>query len=146
MINIYLNCGKEVIHRNDAYFDRNFFLKHAVDDTIKNIIYKIDMCKYTKNGFMNTQDGSGLAITNLSTGCKTVINVYTFPNILFSVEEAGRNALEEALKLPWGSVVMSTLPILRGNNINNVYNIIGVWDNPRVFNNYDDMFRAVDNY
>lgn len=91
------------------------------------------MCKYTKNGFMNTQDGSGVDITNLSTGCKTVINVYTFPNILFSVEEAGRNALEEALKLPWWSVVVSTLPILRGNNINNVYNIIGVWDNPRYF-------------
>lgn len=49
-------------------------------------------------------NGVTLDVDCLSTGCKTVLNVFYFPNKVFCLKECGDNALEVIYNLKEGSV------------------------------------------
>lgn len=93
----------EYIELNDVFFNQNTASK--IDNNAKKIIEYIDnselISKYKiKSKFNETV----LDIDQLSTGCKTVLNVYYFPNKVFCIKECGNNALEMLYKLEKGMV------------------------------------------
>lgn len=57
------------------------------------VMQKIDHAVLKAGNRIETPYGLGY-ITNLSTGCKTVINILKYPDIIFSVDECGANAIE----------------------------------------------------
>lgn len=57
-----------------------------------------------------SRDNVYLDFRYLSTGCKTVINVYSCPKTLFYAIECGNNAHLELLKLPRGKVIIPNAP------------------------------------
>lgn len=152
MLNVYcINIPSELQSRlvqyNDQFFDMEFYSKKAaVDQNIINLIKHIDGSKYAGNGFIRTVAGNGPDLTYLSTGCKTAINVYTFSNYIFSLEEIGDNAKEEIFKLKTGNIVIDTLPILDCGNIINEYRLIGLYKTPQIYESYSDLFNGIERW
>lgn len=58
-----------------------------MDDAIINIIKAIDGSVYLGNGRFHTKLDEIIGLDSLSTGCKTVINVYNNPDKLFDCTE-----------------------------------------------------------
>ena len=88
---------------NDVYFNKN--TAEFLDERAKVIIQQIDQSemldKYTiKSRFNETV----LNIDQLSTGCKTVLNIIYNPQKIFDIRECGENALDVIYKLPHGNI------------------------------------------
>jgi hypothetical protein len=80
------------INNNDCYF----FLTELSDDDVTNrVLSTIDKAKYNSNNTIIGRDEKlgALNSTCLSTGAKTLLNVYKHPDVCFSLEECGLNAL-----------------------------------------------------
>ncbi len=85
------------ILKNDLYF--NLYtsnLPFTEDD--KRIIYQIDKAKLTDNNHIETKYGLG-TIRNLSSGCKTYLNIIKNPDKIVSTKECGKNVLTLLFKL-----------------------------------------------
>lgn len=87
---------------NDLYFRSAFLYR---DDFICEILDTVDQCDYVSDSVvfsrrLNCQIPIGL----LSTGCKTLLNIYMHSNICFSVEECGMNAIMMLRKFRDGKV------------------------------------------
>lgn len=96
---------KNYIKFNDAYFNK-YYTDYKIDDTAKNIIKSIDEVEYTGNYRFKSKfekEEAHIKLTELSTGCKTALNVYFNPDKIFTVAECGNNAFEEILKLNSGN-------------------------------------------
>ena len=48
--------------------------------------------------------GEVLNIDKLSTGCKTLLNIFYNPDIIFDIRECGENALDLIYALPEGNI------------------------------------------
>ena len=102
-----------VKHRNDAWFDANFRQsKIVMDAVVKRIIMQIDGSKVVDNRTIITRFGEARTLDYLSTGCKTAINVYMFPDICFNAIECSSNSLQEILRLNRGYVIMPLRPLI----------------------------------
>lgn len=69
----------------------------------------IDDSVYIKEDKMYSRFDKELCISMklLSTGCKTLINVYSFKNKIFDIVACGNNVIEEIFKLKKGNIFIS---------------------------------------
>ena len=107
MIDIYTEKKepKDWIFQNDLYFNLNTaneeMSKNEVDliqqiDKAQyeiNLIQQVDEAKLTPDKHIETKYGLG-TIRNLSSGCKTLLNIVKHPDKVVNVEECGPNVLK----------------------------------------------------
>ncbi|MDO5408643.1 MAG: hypothetical protein Q4F28_15145 [Eubacteriales bacterium] len=119
MIEVYLYKpnGEVLIEWNDSFFNVSSY--EAVSQStgeerskLANIIRNIDGSELLDGSDIRTGFGHLTDISNLSTGCKTAINVYLNPDKLISCDEAGNNAFEEILNIGTGRIQIRELPVL----------------------------------
>lgn len=104
---IYQRKDLDIRRDNDWEFDEwlsspDFF----IDEKIKALVRDIDGTECSDDGLIKNRSGRDISLDNLSTGCKTAINIYCNPNVVFDTIECGNNAKIEILKLPHGNAVM----------------------------------------
>ena len=92
---------------NDAWFD-TYITKIQFDDNIIQLIKLIDEVEYIGEYRVKSKFVKDIAISvkELSSGCKTVINVASFPSHIFSVAECGDNALQVLFNLKRGNIYL----------------------------------------
>lgn len=89
MINIYTNKtdSSDWIIQNDLYFNLNTSNEKMSQSEI-DLIQQIDEAKLTPDKHIETKYGLG-TIRNLSSGCKTLLNIVKYPDKVVNVEECG---------------------------------------------------------
>lgn len=97
MITIYkgrkLPKGRKVERFNDMFFNR--FTVEEIDDRAAAIIFAIDRSELISKYLIKSRfDKAALNIDRLSTGCKTALNIFYNPDIIFDIRECGENALD----------------------------------------------------
>ncbi len=108
MITIFKNKkdipqNKEYIELNDIFFNQNTARK--LDERAEQFIERIDASKLlSKYRIRSRFDDIILNTDQLSTGCKTVLNVFYYPDKVFCLKECGNNALEVLYNFEKGSV------------------------------------------
>lgn len=92
---IYLYTEKQEkenwILKNDLYFNLHTS-NLPLTEKDKEAIWKIDTAKVTDDNHIETKYGLG-TIRNLSSGCKTYLNIIKNPEKIVSAEECGGNVL-----------------------------------------------------
>ena len=93
MIDIYTEKrdSKDWILRNDLYFNL-YTSNEAMSKNEINLIQRVDEAKLTPDKRIETKYGLG-TIRNLSSGCKTLLNIVKHPDKVVCVEECGPNVL-----------------------------------------------------
>lgn len=108
MITIFKNKkdipqDKEYIELNDIFFNQNTAAK--LDERAAKYIQIIDGSEFlSKYKIRSRFEDIILNIDQLSTGCKTVLNVLYFPDKVFCLKECGNNALEILYSFDKGNV------------------------------------------
>ena len=94
MIDIYTDKkeSKDWILQNDLYFNLNTGNEEMSQNEI-NLIQQVDEARLTPDKHIETKYGLG-TIRNLSSGCKTLLNIVKHPDKVVNVEECGPNVLE----------------------------------------------------
>lgn len=119
MLKIYL--GNMDVHKekyckyNDAWFDKYTDSIDFEQKFIQEIIMSIDHVAYIGSHRVLSKFEENLAISvrELSTGCKTAINVCSFPDRIFSVAECGDNALQTIFNCADGNIHIPAFVIPR---------------------------------
>lgn len=98
---VYLYTEKQEsdnwILKNDLYF--NLYTSNLpFTEEDKQVIFQIDRAKMTKDNHIETKYGIGI-VRNLSSGCKTYLNVVKNPDKVVSVKECGGNVLTLLFRL-----------------------------------------------
>lgn len=93
MIDIYTEKrnSKNWIFQNDLYFNLNTSNEEMSENEIK-LIQQVDEARLTQDKHIETKYGLG-TIRNLSSGCKTLLNIVKNPDKVVCVEECGPNVL-----------------------------------------------------
>ncbi len=108
MITIFKNKkdipqDKEYIELNDIFFNQNTATK--LDNRAEKYIQMIDGSELiSKYKIRSRFEDITLNTDQLSTGCKTVLNVLYFPDKVFCLKECGNNALEILYSFDVGNV------------------------------------------
>ena len=108
MITIFKNKkdipqDKEYIELNDIFFNQNTAAK--LDERAAKYIQIIDGSELlSKYKIQSRFEDIILNTDQLSTGCKTVLNVLYFPDKVFCLKECGNNALEILYSFEEGNV------------------------------------------
>ena len=84
--------SKDWILQNDLYFNLNTCNEEMSENEI-NLIRQVDEAKLTPDKHIETKYGLG-TIRNLSSGCKTLLNIVKHPDKVVCVEECGPNVLK----------------------------------------------------
>ena len=107
MINIYTEKknSKDWILQNDLYFNLNTGNEEMSQKEI-DLIWQIDEAKLTPDKHIETKYGLG-TIRNLSSGCKTLINIVKHPDKVVNVEECGPNVLKMIFQMDNIKIYMS---------------------------------------
>lgn len=93
----------QYVELNDLFFNQHTVIK--LDEKAKELIQLIDGAKMLSKFKIESKfNNTVLDIDCLSTGCKTVLNVLYFPEIVFCMKECGENALEQLYCLEQGHV------------------------------------------
>lgn len=145
MIKIYkeinkLPCSVDYIELNDIFFNQNTASK--IDNNANKIIEYIDNSKLISQYKIKSKfNETVLDIDQLSTGCKTALNVYYFPDKVFCIKECGNNALEMIYRLEKGMVYSdyAMIPF----NIDKVEVCNGTMS--KIINNYEELKEWWDN-
>lgn len=74
------------------YFNLNTSNEEMLQNEI-NLIWQVDEAKLTRDKHIETKYGLG-TIRNLSSGCKTLLNIVKHPDKVVCVEECGPNVLK----------------------------------------------------
>lgn len=108
MLNLYLYKPEGLVIDNEDYFFSHTIKKALTKpEFLKAIIQKIDGATY-KDGRV-FKHGLDVPWFNISTGCKTALNVALYPNTVFTLEECGGNAKSFIFELGEGSVYKSSV-------------------------------------
>lgn len=107
MIEIYTEKknSKDWILQNDLYFNLNTGNEEMTEEDI-NIIRQADNAILTPDKHIQTKYGLG-TIRNLSSGCKTLLNIMKHPDKVVCVEECGPNILKMIFKMDNIKIYMS---------------------------------------
>ena len=107
MIDIYTDKkeSKDWILQNDLYFNLNTGNEEMSQNEI-NLIQQVDEARLTPDKHIETKYGLG-TIRNLSSGCKTLLNIVKHPDKVVNVEECGPNVLEIIFTLDNIKIYMS---------------------------------------
>ena len=94
MIDIYTERkdSKDWIFYNDLYFNLNTGNEDMSQKEI-DLIQQVDEAKLTPDKHIETKYGLG-TIRNLSSGCKTLLNIVKHPDKVVNVEGCGPNVLK----------------------------------------------------
>lgn len=94
MIDIYTEKkdSRDWIIQNDLYFNLNTSNEEMTENE-KKLILQVDEAKLTSDKHIETRYGLG-TIRNLSSGCKTLLNIVKHPDKVVCVEECGPNVLK----------------------------------------------------
>ena len=94
MIDIYTEKidSKDWIIKNDLFFNLNTSNEEISDNEVA-LIKQVDDAKLTADKHIETKYGLG-TIRNLSSGCKTLLNIVKHPDKVVNVEECGPNVLK----------------------------------------------------
>lgn len=94
MIDIYTEkkISNDWIIQNDLYFNLNTSNEEMSENEIK-LIKQVDDAKLMPDKRIETKYGLG-TIRNLSSGCKTMLNIVKHPEKVVCVEECGPNVLK----------------------------------------------------
>ena len=84
--------SKDWIIKNDLFFNLNTSNEEMSDNEVA-LIKQIDDAKLTPDKHIETKYGLG-TIRNLSSGCKTLLNIVKHPEKVVCVEECGPNVLK----------------------------------------------------
>ena len=99
----HIKDKSSLVALNDAWFN-NHLQEIRFNKTEQKIIKSIDGVEYVDNGKFKSKFNSGTLIdaSELSTGCKTALNIYTFKDKIFNLAECGDNALQVILYMKQG--------------------------------------------
>lgn len=148
MLNVYvLTCNKEIITTNDAWFDL-YTIQKPVTEDMQRIIKEIDEVAYVGDGYIEPKFGVGrdkgnkqIPMENLSTGCKTALNIFAFTDKVFFTGECGMNAYEVIMQLSDGNIFIPTMPnfLTLQNSINLILD-----NKQQIIRTYDEFFDIMD--
>lgn len=107
MIDIYTEKkdSEDWILQNDMYFNLNTGNEEMSENEIK-LIQQVDDAKLTPDKHIETKYGLG-TIRNLSSGCKTLLNIIKHPDKVVCVEECGPNVLKYIFHMDHIKIYMS---------------------------------------
>lgn len=150
MLRIYIgSITKDYCILNDAYFDRYIDHINFNSNLVKYILYKIDGVKYLGQQRVSSKFVKGIAISakEMSSGCKTVLNVLSFSKEIFDIGECGDNALQVLFSLKSGNVYIPffVIPPQFNNDIEIVINEMKkviVHNNKDLENVLDKVFQS----
>ena len=149
MLKLYLgkiDHTKDVCFENDEWFDCYVTEREIkIDETVKKLIQDIDGVKYAGEGLIQSKFiDACVPIYDLSTGCKTAINIYTYKDKKFYIGECGENALDVIFRLNEGNAFVDycILP----DNMNNDIEIIGTDGSKHIVNNIVELDKYYDKY
>ena len=80
------------ILQNDWYFNL-YTSNEDFTEEDKEVIWQIDRARLTENKHIETKYGLG-TVRNLSSGCKTMLNVMKNPKKVVNADECGKNVLD----------------------------------------------------
>ena len=131
MIKLYTDiavCGKLLVDSNDKYFSDNVNSSY-LDKQCRALVYKVDGAEILDEFLMTVSTRLGLGdVRNLSTGVKTLINIYNLikrgKKGVVNVQEVGENLVLELFNL----VDDTDIGIFVGE-----YNIPGILDEQKDF-------------
>lgn len=123
----------EYIELNDIFFNQNTAAR--LDDRAAKYIQMIDHSEFlSKYKIRSRFEDIVLNTDQLSTGCKTVLNVLYYPEKVFCLKECGNNALEILYDFEQGHVYSEYAMIPFGKECVNVQTKEG-----RVINEYEEL-------
>lgn len=107
MIDIYTEKknSKDWILKNDLYFNLSTSNEEMSKEEIE-IIREVDDAILTPDKHIETKYGLG-TIRNLSSGCKTLLNIVKHPEKVVCVEECGPNVLKKIFEMDNIKIYMS---------------------------------------
>ena len=107
MIDIYTEKkeAKDWILQNDLYFNLNTS-NEEISENEKKLIQQVDEARLTLDKHIEAKYGVG-TIRNLSSGCKTLLNIVKHPDKVVNVEECGPNVLKIIFTLDNIKIFMS---------------------------------------
>lgn len=107
MIDIYTEkkASSDWILKNDLYFNLNTS-NEEMTEADKNLILQADNAILTSDKHIETKYGLG-TIRNLSSGCKTLLNIKKHPDKVVCVEECGPNVLKMIFQMDNIKIYMS---------------------------------------
>ncbi len=107
MIDIYTEKidSKDWIIKNDLFFNLNTSNEEMSDNEVA-LIKQVDDAKLTPDKHIETKYGLG-TIRNLSSGCKTLLNIVKHPEKVVCVEECGPNVLKFIFRMDNIKIYMS---------------------------------------
>lgn len=107
MIDIYTEKkdSKDWIIKNDLFFNLNTSNEEMSDNEVA-LIKQVDDAKLTPDKHIETKYGLG-TIRNLSSGCKTLLNIVKHPEKVVCVEECGPNVLKVIFTMDKIKIYMS---------------------------------------
>ena len=107
MIDIYTEKenSKDWIIQNDLFFNLYTSNEEMSDNEVA-FIRQVDDAKLTADKHIDTKYGLG-TIRNLSSGCKTLLNIIKHPEKVVCVEECGPNVLKIIFSLDNIKIYMS---------------------------------------
>ena len=107
MIDIYTEKidSKDWIIKNDLFFNLNTSNEEMSDNEVA-LIKQVDDAKLTPDKYIETKYGLG-TIRNLSSGCKTLLNIVKHPEKVVCVEECGPNVLKVIFSMDNIKIYMS---------------------------------------
>lgn len=121
MLNIYIGkTNKDIELYNDSWFNINVSNIDFTNTQINNIIKHVDNTEYVKNNKIKSKfiRGTLAHVNELSSGCKTVINVVSFQDKLFTIAECGNNAIKELFIQNIGNIYVPYGMVIPDLNIN----------------------------
>lgn len=123
MLNVYLgSTPQKVIKFNDEWFYSNEWQIDFTDQVVIDLMREVDGAVYKGNYRMETRflEDCNIPVDELSTGCKTAINIYTFGNEIFTAAECGDNVLDIIFGFESGNIKMEyfMIPSKLKNTIN----------------------------
>ena len=149
MLNVYINREDaentmEVMNNNDALFNYDLYNGLTVTETIKKIMKSIDNAEYIQGMDMRSRYGNITSMENLSTGCKTAINIINHPELIIDCVECGDNVLHKIIKsCNKGNVLFTFLPSNKDKGIS--INMVTA-QGGQVVNNLNDFIRFANEY
>lgn len=109
MLRVYIGnidkSSEKYCEYNDAWFDK-YLDKIKFNQNIIKIIRVIDKVTYLGNQRVESKfiKDTAISVKELSSGCKTAINIINFTSNIFSVAECGDNALQVIFNFKSGNL------------------------------------------
>ena len=148
MVELYLRNADDskegVCMDNGAWFDGYYDLgKIRITKSAAKMIHDIDGSEYVGEGRVKSKfTGAAIPIYEISTGCKTAINVMTFKDKVFYAGECGTNVMTEIFKLDRGKIMLDHFNMPR--ELNNKVDVI-VGNKHIIVDNLGDIGRKLFN-